>query len=92
MKIYRDGNFVVIDTGVHVYTAEITHLKNVSKTNTHLEWPHKKNLVRHIIVGNFERPDVNGLKSYPVFDYRNPFRKPVAMRYRKQYSFAIVNN
>jgi len=70
----------------------ITHLEHVSSTRARLEWPDDNNRINHIIYGDFVKPWEKGLTRYPVFNWRDPFRYPVTMRYSNLYSFALDND
>jgi hypothetical protein len=70
----------------------ITHLEHVSVSNARLEWPDTAGKINNIITGEFERTWDQGLKKYPVYDWRNPFQHPVAMSYSNLYAFAMDND
>lgn len=70
----------------------ITGLENVSNASARLEWPDDRERINHIITGDFTQPWRNGLRQYPLFDKRDPFRNPVTMRYSNLYSFALEND
>ncbi len=68
----------------------INQLEVVPGTDARLEWVNSRRLedVKHIYVGDFENDCGTGIKTYNVFDAKDPFRYPVAMSYHNSYSFA----
>lgn len=70
----------------------IERLEHESSLYCALEWPDADRNINHIIVGDFQQPWKNGLRSYPVFNKSNPYQYPVSMRYSNMYSFALDND
>lgn len=70
----------------------IVKLEHCSCLYARLGWPDFKNGVTNIIAGDFDRPWINGLASYPVFNSKAPFAFPVAMSYDNFYNFALDKN
>lgn len=71
---------------------DIVSLQVVPGTDARLGWPKNggKRLedVRLIHTGDFENNCVEtGIKTYPVFDPRNPFKHTVSMAYSNSYSY-----
>jgi hypothetical protein len=71
--------------------AYITELKSVSNRKARLEWYDENDNVNAIITGNYLQPWEKGLKRFPIWDRKNPFNYPVAMRYNNLYGFALDN-
>ncbi|MCR4565470.1 MAG: hypothetical protein K5651_05205 [Bacteroidales bacterium] len=66
-------------------------LKHIPAKNARLEWvdSHQIDDVQHIFEGDFENQCLNtGIKSYPVYDRRDPGRYPVSAAYNHLYSFS----
>jgi len=72
-------------------TDRISKLEHVSSVNARLEWPDDQNQVRNIITGDFQQYWKRGLKQYPIFFFKDPFRSAVSMRYSNMYTFALDN-
>ena len=82
-KFYRNKG---VRIGGKPFIAKLDH---VSSIFARLEWPDANNQIHNIIVGDFRRPWVNGLRQYPVYDPASPFSFPVSMRYSNLYNFAL---
>jgi len=72
--------------------ATITELKHVSSLYSRLEWYDSNQNINNIIVGDYRQPWKDGLRSFPVWNYRDPFANPVSMRYSNLYNFAMDND
>jgi hypothetical protein len=73
--------------------AFITKIEVVSATDARLGWPenNSRNLedVTTMLTGDFENNCFqSGIKAFPVYDPKDPFRYPVSMSYHSTYSFA----
>ena len=72
----------------------IDHLEHILAKNARLEWPEDSTSidpkdVRHILVGDFEHGCINtGIRSYPVYDPRDPGKYGVSAVYVNNYSFS----
>lgn len=68
----------------------IAYLEHIPAKNARLEWvdSHDVRDVRHIFVGDFERACVGtGIRTYPVYDRRDPGRWAASASYNRTYSF-----
>jgi len=68
----------------------IARLEHIPAKNARLEWVDSHDLrdVKHIFVGDFERACVGtGIRSYPVYDRRDPGRYAASASYNRTYSF-----
>ena len=73
------------------YPKRIAKLEHIPAKNARLEWvdSHRIEDVQHIFEGDFENQCLNtGIKSYPVYDRRDPGRYPVSASYNQLYSFS----
>lgn len=71
-------------------TPKIARLEHIPAHTARLEWTDDRRVesVRHILVGNFANACLDtGIRSYPVFDRRNPARHRVSAAYNRTYSF-----
>lgn len=71
---------------------KVAYLSHVSSMEARLEFPDEQKRINGIIVGDYNYTWRNNFRRYPVFDHRDAFRWPVAMRYSNLYSFALDNN
>lgn len=72
--------------------AFIAKLENVSHVRGRLGWYNKNLEITYLLDGDFDRPWLNGVTVYPVFDPLNPFRYQVSMRYSNLPNFALEND
>ena len=71
--------------------ARISHLEHIPAKNARLEWTDSRRLadVKHILVGNFEQNCLDtGVRTFPMYDRKNPGRYPVSAAYNSTYSFS----
>ena len=68
----------------------IRDLVHKSCVFSRLEWPDAANNIKHIIVGDYDRP-WSGMVAYPIFNRFDPFRYSISMQYSNMYSFALDN-
>jgi len=73
------------------YKPYITELKSVANRKARLEWYDDNDNVNAIITGNYLQPWEKGLKRFPIWDRKDPFKSPVAIRYNNLYGFALDN-
>lgn len=69
----------------------ISSLRHIPAKNARLEWTDSRDPrdVKHILVGDFEHGCLNtGIRSYPVYDPRNPGRHKTAASYNSTYTFS----
>lgn len=69
----------------------ISLLRHIPAKNARLEWTDSRDPrdVKHILVGDFEHGCLNtGIRSYPVYDPRNPGRHKTAASYNSTYTFS----
>lgn len=68
----------------------IAHLEHIPAKNARLEWADSRKLsdVKHIIVGDYEHQCLSGIRSYPIFDPRDPGKYAVSASYNNTYSFS----
>lgn len=69
----------------------IAYLKHVSAKNARLEWCDTRKLsdVKNILIGDFEHGCLNtGVRSYPVYDRRDPGKYSISAAYNHLYSYA----
>lgn len=71
---------------------KIVELKHQSPIFCRLEWPDDQQNINRIIVGEWTQPWKCGLTTFPIWNKKNPFAAPVAMRYSNYYSFALTND
>lgn len=72
-------------------SVRIGSLEHIPAKNARLEWADTRNVrdVRHIFVGNFEtRCTDTGIRSYPVFDRKDPARYKASASYHRSPSFS----
>lgn len=70
----------------------ITELEFISSMRSRLEWPEELGgKSKNIITGEFQLSSVQNMKSYPVFNPRNPFAYPVCMSYSSIPTYAMDN-
>ena len=67
---------------------KINELKHIPSIRARLGWHDPLQAVPFIIVGDFERPWINGLTQFPIFDKITPFANPIAMNYSNMTAFA----
>ncbi len=70
--------------------ARIARLEHIPAKNARLEWTDSRNIadVKHILVGDFENSCTGtGIRSYPVYDRKNPARFACSAAYNYTYSF-----
>jgi hypothetical protein len=72
--------------------SKIAKLEHVSSTRSRLAWPDSNNKINSIYTGDFNQPWKADLRQYPIFNHRDPFAKPVSMRYSNLYGFALEND
>lgn len=66
----------------------IARVEHVQVDKARLEYPGlDKDYPERIIVGNYQRPHINGFYAYPIFNKQNPFKYPISMGYQSVYSF-----
>ena len=69
----------------------ISLLRHIPAKNARLEWTDSRDPrdVKHILVGDFEHGCLNtGIRSYPVYDPRNPGSHKTAASYNSTYTFS----
>lgn len=67
---------------------KIVRIEYVEYKDCRLEW-NDFLAPKRIIVGDFERPWISGLTSFPVFEHLNPFRNEVAMNYNSLPQYGL---
>ena len=72
--------------------SKIAKLEHVSCVKSRLEWPDDNDNINHIITGDFAQPWKKGLRQYPIFNLRDPFKHKVSMRYSNLPNFALEND
>ncbi len=66
----------------------IDSLKHVQVNRARLEYPGEgKDYPERVIVGNYQRPSIDGFVAYPLFNKMRPLDYPVSMGYQNIYSF-----
>ena len=71
-------------------SAKITKIENVPAVDARLGWVKTRRLedVKQIYTGDYENNCADGIRTFPIFDPKDPFARPVSMFYHNAYSFA----